>query len=183
MPNRMVRRRVLVLGAIPLLLAGCGSESLQERAHDRLQKQVDGVQEMFLDRRAHDLESTGTALLESLDPWSYAIDSTVVEDGVALVWGVAAEVSETKGWMWPETTTASVGACVLVVVRTRGGQDDRGVVRTEPVPCPDGTEILDDIRVDELTTDVEGGMDDVPLPPPDRSKPCYSGGDCSEGGG
>jgi hypothetical protein len=109
----------------------------------------------------------------------------VDDDGVALVRGIGASVEELEGWIEPHENTASVGACVLVVVRYRGGEGDRGIVRTEPVDCPPGTEILDDdgYPVLGLTTDVEGRTDDVPEPPVDRSKPCYSGGDCSQGGG
>jgi hypothetical protein len=71
-----------------------------------------------------------------------------------------------------------------VVVRAGDGGDDRGSVATEPVPCPEGTEIDDDEgnRIDRFTTDLDGSRDDVG-PKPYDPPVCMSGGDCSRGGG
>jgi hypothetical protein len=57
-------------------------------------------------------------------------------------------------------------------------------VRTEPVRCPDGTELLgeDGYPVDARTTDLDGREDVVPEPPYDRPV-CHSGELCTEGGG
>jgi len=181
MLNRMVRAAVVV--SCLLLLAGC-SRSLEEQAHDRLQDDVDAVHEGFVDRRARNPDVTGTALPAAVDRNSDAIESSGGDDGVSLVWDIVASASETEGWIWPETTTVSEGACVLVVIRDGDGGEDRGTVRTEPVPCPEGTEVLSDEGrpVDSLTTDLDGRMDDVPEPPYDPPV-CHSGGDCSRGGG
>jgi hypothetical protein len=182
MLNGMVRRAVVV-GVLPLLLAGC-SRTLEEQAHDGLQDDLDAVHGEFLDRRARHLDVEGAALLEAVDRYHDAIESSVDDDGVSLVWEIVSSASETEGWIWPETTTVSEGACVLVLIRYGDGGDDRGTVRTEPVPCPEGSEILSDegYPVDALTTDLDGRMDDVPEKPYDPPV-CYSGGDCSGGGG
>jgi hypothetical protein len=183
MLNHMVRKATL-LAVLSLLLAGCAAQSLEERAHDRLQDRVYAVHEGFLDRRARDPDSTGQALRESLDPYGDSVDSSVDDDGISLVRAIGASVSEMEGWIEPHENVASVGGCVLVVIRYSGGEGDRGIVRTEPVDCPPGTEILGDdgYPVAALTTDLEGRMDDVPEPPYDPPV-CLSGGDCSRGGG
>jgi hypothetical protein len=182
MLNGMVRR-LLLLGAVALVVTGCG-QTLDERAGDLLQRRVDAVHEGFLDVRARDPQPTGQAMLEQLDPYGEALEAEVEGDDVLLVQDIGASVSETEGWFMPETTTASLGACVEVTVRAGDGRDDRGSVRTEPVPCPDGTEIRadDGYPAQRLTTDLEGHEDDVGPKPYDRPV-CYSGGDCSEGGG
>ncbi|TFV60498.1 UNVERIFIED_ORG: hypothetical protein E4P37_19470 [Bacillus sp. AZ43] len=176
-------RRVLLLCSTALVLSGC-AQSLEDQAHDRLQDDLDAVHEEFLDRRARHADTTGAEALESLDPWGDAVASRVDGDDVLLVWGIGASASETDGWFMPTTTTASLGACVSVVVRTGEGGDDRGSVRSEAVACPEGTEILDDDGnpVDAFTTDLDGRRDDVPEPPYDPPV-CMSGGDCSRGGG
>ena len=182
MLNGMVRWAVL-MSVTALALVGC-AQSLEEQAHDRLQEDLDGVHESFLDRRARDPETTGRPALRTLDRYGDAIEATVDDDEITLVWGIAASASETHGSYKPTTTTASVGACVRVVIRIGEGDRDRGTVRTEPVRCPAGTELLDDegYPVDAETTDLDGREGPVPEPPYDRPV-CHSGGDCSRGGG
>ena len=182
MLNGMVRPLIL-LGASVLLLAGC-ARTLEEQAADQLQERVDATHEQVLDLRARDPEPTGQAMLEQVDRWGYALAAEVDGDDVRLVLGIAASVSETEGWIWPETTTVSLGTCVGVVVRAGDGGDDRGSVATEPVPCPDGAEILgdDSSPVDRITGGVDGHRDDVG-PKPYDPPVCMSGGDCSRGGG
>ncbi|MGY2075115.1 hypothetical protein [Blastococcus sp. SYSU DS0828] len=165
-----------------LLLSGC-ARSLEEQAHDRLQERVGSVHEHYLDDRARDPLSTGRAALESLDPYGEALASSADGDEIRLLVGVGVTVSETEGWK-PQTTTASLGTCLEVLITVGEGGDDRGTVRTEPVRCPPRIEVLgdDNSPVDALTTDLDGREDDVPEPPYDRPV-CYSGGDCTEGGG
>jgi hypothetical protein len=184
MLNRMVRRALLMVVLLAVPLAGCGGQSLEERAHDQLQDRVDGAHENFLDRRARDPDSSGTALLETLDPWHYALDSKVTDDGVALLWGVGVSLSKTEGWIERIETRVSLGACLVVFVSDKGRGGDRGIVITRPVPCPEGTEISGALGgpSDTTTDDLEGRMDDVPEPPHDPAV-CFSGELCTEGGG
>jgi hypothetical protein len=180
----VTRRTVVVAGAAVVLLpSGCAQQSLEEQAHDRLQDRVASVHEHYLDSRARDPYSTGPAALESLDPYGEALASSADGDELRLLVGVGVAVSETEGWK-PTTTTASLGTCLEVVITAGKGGADRGTVRTEPVPCPTGTDVLgdDNSPVEALTTDLDGRFGDVPEPEPDRSV-CHSGGTCTEGGG
>jgi hypothetical protein len=190
-----VVRRLLLLGAVAMLLTGCG-QSLDERAATALQDRVDAAHEHFLHVRALDVEPTGQAMLEQLDPWGYALRSRVVGDDVQLVWGASATVSETDGWFERVTSTRSLGACLGIDVRAGDGGDDRGSVWTEPVPCPEGVVISpgpgepamafgdgEGDPSDWFTMDVDGHRDDVGPKPVNERSVCFSGDDCSEGGG
>ncbi|TYP82903.1 hypothetical protein BD833_11735 [Blastococcus xanthinilyticus] len=170
----------MLVGAV--LLTGC-ARTLEEQAHDLLQRRVESVHEHYLDARARDPLSTGAAALESLDPYGDALASSADGNGIRLLDDVGASVSETEGWK-PTTTTASLGTCVEVLITAGEGGDDRGTVRTEAVECPAGTDVVGDDNhpVSALTTDLDGFSADVPEPPYDPPV-CISGELCTEGGG
>ena len=169
---------VVALACSVAALAGCGA-STQERAEAQLQDRLDGVHGGFLERRALDPTATGTAAADSLDHWSYSLQTTYAEDSVTFLRTIDAKV-ETGGGLWYEQV--SLGACVEVVVEYGDGGDDRGTVTTEPVACPAGTDLPGADGPAGTVTDLDGRSDDVGVPP--YVPPvCYSGGDCSRGGG
>ena len=173
--------RRCVLGAALLLVTGCAST--EDRLHDQLQDRLDGLHAGYLHSRSHDPYSTGGHALDGLDPYGYAVESSIDGDTVTLVRVIAVEVLESKFAAPPEEF--SLGACVEVTVVPGSGGDDRGSLTTEPIPCPTGMEYDADPMTDavrDMTSDLDGRTDDVPEPAPDRSV-CLSGDVCTEGGG
>ena len=176
----MIRWGAVGAGAM-LLLAGCASTG--NRLHDQLQDRLDGVHGGYVHNRSHDPYSTGAAALEGLDPYGYAVESSIDGDTVRLVRVIATEVVESR--FAAPSEEFSLGACVEVTVVPGSGGDDRGSVTTEPIPCPVGMEYDADPMTDavrDMTSDLDGRSDDVPEPAPDRSV-CLSGELCTEGGG
>jgi len=175
-----MRRAAGAVLACAVVLAGCAST--EDQLQDRLQERLDGVHQHYLEVRAHDPYSTGGAALETLDPYGYAVSTSVDGDVVTLVRTIGVSIREDK-WLggYDEYT---LGGCVVVVVEAGKGGSDRGIVATGPVDCPPGTDVDADhgVPVDTRTTDLDARRDDVEAPPPDRSV-CLSGELCTEGGG
>lgn len=171
------------IGTAVLLAASLSAcaQSPQEEAREKLQQRLDAVHEDYLERRAYDPTSTGAEALGQLDPHGDALSASADGDVVTLVETIGVSVTEQR---WFHSHEITLGACVRVVVEAGEGGNDRGQVVTLPEACPDGVEVVADNghQVAELTTDLEARRDGVEEPPPDRPV-CYSGGDCSEGGG
>ena len=174
-------RPAVVAAALASLLpalAGCGA-STGEQAEAALQDRLDGVHGGFLERRAQDPTSTGTAAADSLDHWGYSLQTTYDADSVTFLRTVDAQV-ESGGGLWYEQV--SLAACVQVVVEYGDGDDDRGTVTTEQVTCPAGTDLPGADGPSGAVPELDGRSDDVGVPP-HRPSVCMSGGDCSSGGG
>jgi hypothetical protein len=171
------------LGAVlvpALLVTGCAS--IEDEARSRVQDRLDGMHQGYLDARARDPYSSGSAALENLDPYDQALERSAEGDTITLVHAVGWVVERGGGLSYEQV---SAGACIRVTIRAGEGGDDRGSVTTESVGCPAGTEFETNKGLDVVgieLTDLDGHSDDVGEPEPDRPV-CLSGEICTEGGG
>lgn len=181
-PTRGARARVgamLTAAASFAVLSGCAA-SLPDRAHAQLQERLDSVHESVLHNRALNPGTSGQQALDLLrDDW-LAAETNADGDVLSLVLPISVRLEDGGGLSYD---SYSLGACVGVLVSTHGGGEDRGRVHTEPITCPPGAEVtVDGYAVNEVTTELEAREDDV-SEPPDVPPVCYSGSDCSAGGG